>query len=262
MAQELGATDEVADMREEDERLARFVNEQLWDEPGAFYFDRWDDGRRSGVRSIGAYWALLAGVVPRDRLDRFVAQLEDPRRFNRPHRVPSLAADTPGYQATGDYWRGGVWVSTNYMVLRGLTEVGRDALAHEIARNHVGNVVSVFETTGTLWENYAPESAAPGTPARPDFVGWGGLPPIGVLLEYVFGLRPDAPARRLVWDVRLVERHGVKRYPFGRDVSIDLSCAARRSVDERPRLEAKATAPVDLELRWAGRSEVVRIGPR
>ena len=262
MAQALGATDEVADMREEDERLARFVNEQLWDEPGAFYFDRWDDGRRSGVRSIGAYWALLAGVVPRDRLDRFVAQLEDPRLFNRPHRVPSLAADTPGYQATGDYWRGGVWVSTNYMVLRGLTEVGQDALAHEIARNHVGNVVSVFEATGTLWENYAPESAAAGAPARPDFVGWGGLPPIGVLFEYVFGLRPDAPARRLVWDVRLVERHGVKRYPFGRDVSIDLSCAARRSVDERPRLEAKATAPVDLELRWAGRSEVVRIGPR
>ena len=81
-----------------------------------------------------------------------------------------------------------------------------------------------------------------------------------MLLEYVFGLRPDAAARRLVWDVRLTEAHGIKRYPLGRDVSIDLSCARRRSSDERPRIEARASAPVDLEVRWAGRSDVIRIG--
>jgi hypothetical protein len=81
-----------------------------------------------------------------------------------------------------------------------------------------------------------------------------------VLFEYVFGLRPDAPARRLVWDVRLTEAHGIKRYPFGREVTIDLSCAHRRSSNERPRIEARASAPVDLEVRWAGRSDVMRIG--
>jgi hypothetical protein len=259
MAQELGAADGVADVREEAERLSRFVNAQLWDETAGFYFDRWNDGRLNGVKTIGAYWAMLAGVVPGERLDRFVAHLDDPRTFKRPHRVPSLAADTPEYDPKGGYWRGGVWPYPNYMVLRGLTQVGRDALAHEIARNDVGNVVSVFESTGTLWENYAPESAAPGEPARRDFVGPGGLPPIGELLEYVFGLRPDAPARRLVWDVRLTEAHGIERYPFGRDVTIDLSCARRRSSDERPRIEARASAPVDLEVRWAGRSEVMRI---
>ncbi len=260
MAQELGAADDVADMREEIERLSRFVNAQLWDETAGFYFDRWNDGRLNGVKTIGAYWALIAGVVPSERLDRFVAHLDDPRTFNRPHRVPSLAADTPEYDPKGGYWRGGVWPYPNYMVLRGLTQVGRDGLAHEIARNDVGNVVSVFESSGTLWENYAPESAAPGDPARRDFVGPGGLPPIGVLLEYVFGLRPDAPARRLVWDVRLTEAHGIERYPFGREVTIDLSCARRRSSDERPRIEARASAPVDLEVRWADRSDVMRIG--
>jgi glycogen debranching enzyme len=212
------------------------------------------------VRSIGAYWALLAGVVPAQRLEAFLAHLDDPPTFRRPHRVPSLAADTPGYQARGDYWRGGVWAPTNYMLLRGLSEVGRDTLAHEIARNHLENVVAVFEKTGTLWENYAPEAAAPGEPARPDFVGWGGLPPVGVLLEYVLGLRPDAPAGRLVWDVRLTEAHGVTGYPFGRDVSIDLSCARRASADERPKIEVKASALLELELRWGGRSEIRALG--
>jgi hypothetical protein len=260
IGEELGAAADVGDMRAEAEGLGAFVNAQLWDESKRFYCDRFDDGRLNGVRSIGAYWALLAGAVPPERLEPFLAHLDDPATFKRPHRVPSLAADTPGYDPVGDYWRGGVWPSTNYMVLRGLTGVGRDALAHEIARNHVENVVAVFEKTGTLWENYAPESAAQGQPARPDFVGWSGLPPIGVLLEYVFGLRPDASARRLVWDVRLTEAHGVERYPFGRDLSIDLSCARRRSPDERPRIKARASAPVRIEVRWAGGSDVLEVG--
>jgi hypothetical protein len=261
MGRALGAADaDVGDMREEIVRLTRFVNERLWSDAARFYCDRFDDGALNGVKSVGGYWALLAGAVPPARLGAFVAHLEDPRAFKRPHRVPSLSADHPAYDARGGYWKGAVWAPTTYMVLRGLTEVGRDALAHEIARNHLDNVVAVFEKTGTVWENYAPESAAPGAPSKPDFVGWTGLPPIAVLLEYVFGLRPDAPARRLVWDVRLTDAHGVRRYPFGPDVSIDLACAARRAPTDPPHVDATASAPVALEVRWASGSRLLNIG--
>ncbi|MFL5305233.1 MAG: MGH1-like glycoside hydrolase domain-containing protein [Polyangia bacterium] len=254
------ANAEVADMRQEAARLGKFVNERLWSAADRFYCDRFDDGASNHVKSIGGYWALLAGIVPPARLGPFVAHLQDPRAFNRPHRVPSLSADHPSYDAGGGYWKGAVWAPTTYMVLRGLTQVGRDALAHEIARNHLDNVVAVFEKTGTLFENYAPESAAPGKPAKANFVGWTGLPPIAVLLEYVFGLRPDAAVRRLLWDVRLTEAHGVRRYPFGPDASIDLSCAARRSPADSPHVEASATGPVELEVRWAGGSRVIALG--
>jgi hypothetical protein len=118
----------------------------------------------------------------------------------------------------------------------------------------------VFEKTGTVHENYAPESAAPGAPSKPDFVGWSGLPPIAVLLEYVFGLRPDAAARRLLWDVRLTDAHGVRRYPFGPDVTIDLRGAARRAPTDPPIVEAAASGPVDIDLRWAGGARVLKIG--
>jgi hypothetical protein len=250
----------VGDMAGEAAQLTRLVNERLWSAADHFYYDRFDDGRLGRVKSVGAYWALLAGVVPPARLGPFLAHLNNPRELNRPHRVPSLSADHPQYDPRGGYWKGAVWAPTNYMVLRGLTAVGRDALAHEIARNHLGNVVSVFEKTGTVHENYAPESAAPGVPSKPDFVGWTGLTPIAVLLEYVFGLRPDAAARRLVWDVRLTEAHGVRRYPFGGEAWLDLSCAARKTTTEAPRIEATATAPVDVEVRWAGGKRLLEIG--
>jgi hypothetical protein len=61
-------------------------------------------------------------------------------------------------------------------------------------------------------------------------VGWAGLSPVAGLIEYVLGLRADAPNGRLLWDVRLLEEHGVLRYPFGREGVLDL--AAQRA--DRP----------------------------
>jgi glycogen debranching enzyme len=253
-------TDE--DLRAEAAALARLVNRRMWDEQAGFYVDRLRDGRLSSVKSVGAYWGLLAAAVPPARRERFIAHLEDPASFNRPHRVPSLSADHPLYRPGGDYWRGSVWPPTNYMVLQGLRVAGRDDLAHAIALNHLANVLAVFEATGTLWENYAPESAAPGQQAAKDFVGWAGLPPIAVLLEYVFGLQPDALRGRVVWDIRLIDGHGVRRYPFGRDGTIDLWCGRRGSEDDAPAIEAASDTPVTLEVKWKAGSRTLRIGGR
>jgi hypothetical protein len=250
MADVVGRSDEVADLRREIESLSAFINDEMWDESTAFYYDRHADGSLSDVKTIGAYWALLADVLSGERLARFVAHLEDAGEFNRPHRVPALSADDPAYRADGGYWCGGVWAPTNYMVLRGLTQVGYDELAHEIGLNHVNRVAEVFERTGTVWENYAPEEAAPGQ-AKGDFVGWTGLPPVAVLFEYVFGLRPDVAGNRLVWDVRLLEGHGVEGYPFGADGLLTLRCAARSRDEEQPQIEVHSNVPLTLEIRWA-----------
>lgn len=128
----------------------------------------------SPVRTIGAYWTLLAGVVPPERLDRFLQPLDDPALFNRPVRVPSLSADHPQYLATGGYWLGGTWPSTTYMVLRGLTAVGRHDVAADIGANYAQAVATCYAATGTIWENMSPERPQPGDPAKGDFVGWGG----------------------------------------------------------------------------------------
>lgn len=249
------------DLREEAASLSALVNDRMWDEQVGFYCDRWPDGRLSQVKSIGAYWALLAGVVPPLRVERFVGHLEDPASFNRPHRVPSLGADHPAYRPGGDYWRGSVWAPTNYMVLRGLRRSGRDALAHEIALNHLSHVLGVFQKTGTLWENYAPESTSRGEQSARDFVGWTGLPPVAVLLEHVFGLEPDAPRNTLSWDVRLTEGHGVSRYPFGAAGVLELACARRGSPREAPSISASSNVPLTLDLRWENGARSLRVEP-
>jgi hypothetical protein len=143
------------------------------------------------------------------------------------------------------------------MILRGLDWAGYNPLAHEISREDLDHVVKVYKDTGTLWENYAPERPAQGNKAKGDFVGWSGLAPIAGLLEYVMGLRAGAPSGRLLWDVRLLESHGVNNYPFGKDGVLDLSCAARSIAADEPEVEIRSTVPLELVIRWEGGEKTV-----
>ena len=259
MAVELGLEDEARELEQDAETLTRTINTGLWDDSSAFYVDRFRNGERSSVKTIGAYWALLAGAVPTERLGRFVAHLEHQGEFKRLHRVPTLSADHADFNPAGGNWRGSVWSPTNYMVLRGLTQNGFHDLAHQIARNHHDAVVSVFEASGTLWENYAPDTLERGSTSAPNFVGWTGLTPTAVLFEYVLGLRPNVPERRLVWDVRLLEEHGVKHYPFGVDGLLDLRCTARTRATERPSITVTSNIALMLEIVWDGGRDLLKI---
>ena len=255
MGKVLGHEEDTQWLAEEVESLTALINDKLWSEEDAFYFDMWRSGL-SGVKSIGAYWSLLADIVPEERLPRFIAHLENPKEFNRPHRVPTLSADHPEYHEDGAYWKGSVWAPTNYMVLKGLNKVGYHALAFDIACNHLDNAVKVFNQTGTVWENYSPEHLRPGKPAKSDFVGWTGLIPVAVLIEYVFGIQADAKNDEIIWRVNLTEKHGIEQYPFGGRF-VDLICEAREDTQAEPVVTVKCDSPVRVRVIWNGGEKVI-----
>jgi hypothetical protein len=261
MAAVLGREADVTAERAEHATLGAWVREGAWDRDLGFACDVDRHGRPSGVKQVGAFWAMLAGLLDDGQCARMAEHLDDPASFRRHHRVPTLAADQPGYTATGRYWNGAVWAPTTWMVLKALERAGHDDLAHAIATNHHGCVQKVWKTTGTLWENYAPDADEPGKPAKKDFVGWTGLPPIAVLFEHLLGLRPDVPARTLVWDVRETVAHGVERYPFGSEGLLDLRCAARTEARERPRLTVRSNVALSIDLRWSGGRERIVVPP-
>ncbi len=256
MAKVLGRESEVNWLKEEKELLGNTVNKKMWSEKDCFYYDTRRDGTLSGVKTIGAYWTLLADLVPASRKDAFVAHLNNEKEFKRPNRVPTLSADHPSYRPDGGYWKGSVWAPTNYMVLSGLHRHGYDRLAHEIAMDYLKNVVEVFKNTGTLYENYAPENPAPGNPAMKDFVGWTGLAPISVLFEYVFGIHPDAMNKKITWHVNLTEKHGIKNYPLG-NATVNLLCEARSSESEKPIIHVESDLPITVEILWNGQKEII-----
>lgn len=107
MARVLGREPDVKDVASEMKALTGYINSRMWRNDIKFYSDRFRDGKVSDVKSVAAYWTLLAGVVPQKRLGAFIAHLENKKTFNRPHRVPALSADNPEYKTFGGYCREG-----------------------------------------------------------------------------------------------------------------------------------------------------------
>lgn len=257
MAEQLHRENEVTAIQQEMVQLTNYVNNNMWDQKTSFYYDRFRDGSLSTVKSIASYWSLLAEAVPQDKLKPLIAHLENPNEFARLHRVPTLSADTKGYNKDGGYWCGGVWAPTSYMVLRGLTNYKQDSLAYAIAINHLDNVVKVFNETGSLWENYAPDKVKGNN--QKDLVGWSGLVPISVLFEYVFGIRPNVSENTITWDVRLKDEFGINKYPYQGNGLIDFWCAKRTRDTDKPKIKIHSNVAFNLKLVWNGGTKVVKI---
>jgi hypothetical protein len=215
----LGRQVEAAQFKREAEETAARVNQQMWDADRQFYYDLNWEGARAPVKTIAGFWPLLAGIPSKAQAEALAAELQNTNTFHRTHRVPTLAADQRGYDPRGGYWCGAVWAPTDTMILRGLERYGYDRLAREIALNHLSGMSEVFRQTGTIWENYAPDSLAAGKPAKGDFVGWSGIGPILYVLEYAIGLQPDAPANTLTWRLSSAKKVGCDRYRFNGHVA-------------------------------------------
>ena len=180
----IGLTEDMSEYDDFHSKVSKALNEKCWNENDGFYYDLGFD-KQIGRRHIGMYWALLGKVVPEDMLDVFLSHLTNPNEFYRKTPLPALSASDPDYVGWGDYWLGGVWAPTAYMVLKGLSEYGKEDLARQLAKRIYENVAIVYEATGTFWENYAPDLISYGMPAKKDFCGWTALVPIAIYKEYI-----------------------------------------------------------------------------
>jgi hypothetical protein len=160
------------------------INQDCWDEGDGFYYDL-GYGKQIRRKHIGAFWTLLAGVVPKEKTERFLAHLTNPDEFWRKIPVATTSAGEKEFSPDGDYWRGSVWAPTNYMVLRGLKEYRKHSIASRLAHSYYWAVAEVFKKTNTFWENYAPDRLDRGNNSRPDFCGWTGIVPIAIYNEWI-----------------------------------------------------------------------------
>lgn len=95
--------------------------------------------------------------------------------------------------------------------------------------------------------------------ARKDFVGWTGLPPIAELIEFIIGIQGDYTNKRITWDLNLTEANGIERYPFGKDGVVNLKAAARRSVNEEPKITVDSNIDFELVLNYGGKEKKINV---
>jgi len=260
IAEKLGQEEAAGRFNQEHNQISNVVNQRMWNDRTSFYYDVFpsDGFPESNVvpcMTIAGYWPLLSRIAPEARAKAMVKHLQDKTKFRRLHMVPSLSYSNPNYREDGGYWVGSIWPPTNYMVVRGLTECGFNALATEIAQNHIVNIRKVFDefSPATIWECYAPDLSEPAKShrarrnsyVRQDFVGWGGLGPIAMLIENVIGVTLNVPENRLYWRINLCEEHGIKNLKFN-NKKVSLRCESRKDHNSPAKLRIKSE--IDLTL--------------
>ncbi|MBD3393123.1 MAG: hypothetical protein GF418_13460 [Chitinivibrionales bacterium] len=236
LAEAAGDTDREYKFNKEYNFIKDVINNKMWHDGDKFYTDmknRTGDELKSGDWTLASYWPLIAEVAPQDRVDHMVAHLNDPDNFKTAHRPPSTGKKSWAYDPGGKYWQGSVWVPTATMVIHGLTACGEHDLAREIAVNHHYYTYETYLQTGTILENYWQEGVGKPTAgsSMTDFVGWSGITPTGTLIEYVIGIKVNAPENTVTWRLRLTEQNGMRNLKWGPGFAhvMDLVADARSS---------------------------------
>lgn len=124
-------------------RIHEAIGRELWDpDAGRFYARDVIAGHLEPEESIVSFAPLLDPDLPGERLEAIVADLESacfhPEAEDH-FVVPSYSLRSPGFDRRR-YWRGPVWINTNWLLWSGLRQHGRGAQSAEIARSSLALV--------------------------------------------------------------------------------------------------------------------------
>jgi len=158
-------TQKAADLRE-------LVQRRMWsDADGMFLNIDSRTGKAMRIATWTNFVPLWAGIATQEQARRTISEhLLNPAEFRSAHGIRTLSASEPLYDPAHGYWRGSVWVISNYLIMHGLMKYGHPEDARAIASETVALLVNDYKTTGGMNECYSPETGKP--TANGHFLSW------------------------------------------------------------------------------------------
>ena len=224
------------------------INSLMWDPDTGFYYDLDKNENRLSVKTIAAFWTMLAEIPNADKADSLVKYLNDPKFFGTEHPFPTLSADDSHFSEDGNGYCGSVMPAFNFMVIKGLEKYGHYELARECAIRHLyfvleGLMPNEDKEPGDLWEAYLPNkevrasmkknSAFP----RKRYVLTAGLSTIALMIENVIGLSISLPRKTVDWIIPNLEIMGIENLSLKRNLITILSNKSSRGWEIQMEIE-------------------------
>jgi neutral trehalase len=172
LAKALGKSDEAVEYAGKAEDLKHRVREKMWSEVDGMFLNI--DSRTQHfvrVKTWTNFVPLWAGIATHAQADRTIKEhLLNPKEFWAPNGVRTIAPTEPLYNPSSGYWRGPIWVISNYLMMHGLMNYGYKAQAQELARKTVTLLVNDFHASGGMNECYDPDKGIPAAGGK--FLSW------------------------------------------------------------------------------------------
>lgn len=216
------------------------INSMMWNEKDGFYYDLDAGGKQIPKKTIAGFWTLLAEIPNEDKACALISHLEDPNSFGVDHPFPSLAADEPEYDSTGNGYCGSVFPVLNFVVIKGLEKYNRWELARECTIRHLYNMLETLSPAenskeqGFLWEAYLPEKEGhacwKGNENFPkkQYILAAGLSTISLMIENIIGLSISLPRKTVDWTVPVLEIMGIENLSLKRNLITIISSKNQR----------------------------------
>lgn len=172
LAAKLGNDADAAMYRQRANALAQLVRAKMWSASDSTFLNI--DSRTGKFVRIWTWtnfvplWVEIATKAQAGKMIR--KRLLNPHEFWSPNGIRTIAATEPLYNPRSGYWRGPVWVISNYLLMHGLENYGYKPQAIDLARKTVDLLVRDLHNTTGMNENYNPETGAPD--AAGHFVSW------------------------------------------------------------------------------------------
>lgn len=172
LADKLGYVKDAAMYRAKAAALKKRIQTLMWSERmGTFLNIDARTGKKIDVLTWTNFVPLWAKVATKAQAKRMIEdQVLNPKEFWAPHGIRTLAPNQKLYDPAHGYWRGPIWVLSNYLVMHGLMNYGYHEQAVALAERTQKLLVSDLKTTGGMNECYNPDTGAP--EAGGHFVSW------------------------------------------------------------------------------------------
>jgi neutral trehalase len=219
------------------------ISQMMWDDETGFYYDLDRHLQRLSVRTIGAFWTLLAEIPNEDKSERLIANLSDVNEFGVEHPFPTLSAAHEAYSQDGAGYKGSVVPPFNYMIIKGLEKYGKYDMAREFTLRHLYYMLDGLYpeegATGSLYEAYAPQREGPakwngkrGFP-RQLLMAYNALSTVTLMIENVVGLFISLPRKTVDWRIPVMEIMGIENLLLKRNLISILSAKSTRGWEVR-----------------------------
>jgi glycogen debranching enzyme len=136
LAREIGYIEDSLHYEEQSVQIAKAMRERM-EENGLFWSTYGMSYKKLKVKTWAIFSPLFAEILSKEEAATLVKEhLNNEMEFRTPFSVPTVSRDEGSYDPTG-FWRGPVWIATNWFIYKGLKRYGFEEEAARIKEQSI-----------------------------------------------------------------------------------------------------------------------------
>src|SRR3989344_1667094 len=166
LAAELSLENDAKFFKDAAAKIAEAMKKYMLDK-GVFWPTYGENYQKIEVKTWAIFAPLFAGILTQNQANDLIKKhLLNPKEFWTKYPAPTVSMDEPSFDPEG-FWRGPVWIATNWFIYQGLKNYG----FYDIAKQIKESSIALIEKSG--FREYFNPNTGEGFGAK-DFT-WGGL---------------------------------------------------------------------------------------